>query len=159
MSKVILSELIDALESQSDESQVYLNKNTGELIYLTEEDIQAVEDNVPLDDYPEWQQETIEKARIIFGTSSGIFLQLPGKWDLHEYDIMENFTHTVENLELADNLNNAIRGKGAFRRFKDTIHEYGIQDHWYTYRGNALREIAIDWCREQNIEYIDKTNK
>ena len=159
MSKVILSELIDALESQSDESQIYLNRNTGEIIYLTEEDIQAVENNDPLDDYPEWQQETIEKARIILGTSSEIFLQLPDKWDIHEYEIMENFIDTIENLELADNLNNVIRGKGAFRRFKDMIHEYDIQDHWYTHRDDALREIAIDWCREQNIEYIDKTGK
>ena len=159
MSKVNLTELIDALDMQSDESQYYLNRNTGQLIYLTEEDIQAVEENEPLDYYPEWQQDTIKKARSILGSSSGVFLELPDKWGIHEYDIMSRFVQSIENVELADKLSNAIRGKGAFRRFTDLLYEYEIQDQWYAYRGDALGGIAIDWCREQNIEYIDEINK
>ena len=85
--------------------------------------------------------------------------QLPDKWDIHEYDIMARFVQGIENTELADKLSNAIRGKGAFRRFTDLIYEYEIQDQWYAYHGDAIRGIAIDWCREQNIEYIDEMNR
>lgn len=50
-----------------------------------------------------------------------------------------------------------IKGSGAFRRFKDAVHHYGIADDWYKYRDNALRQTAIDWCRHNNIEF-EETN-
>jgi len=47
----------------------------------------------------------------------------------------------------------AIRGAGAFRRFRDTIHRLGIQDHWYAHRRTALEKIGVDWLEEYQISY------
>ncbi|MEH7302773.1 UPF0158 family protein [Neobacillus drentensis] len=54
-----------------------------------------------------------------------------------------------------DCLLRAIKGKGAFRRFKDNIIDLGLEDQWYSYRSKCYKEIAIEWCRENNIEFID----
>ncbi|MHC4632348.1 MAG: UPF0158 family protein, partial [Planctomycetota bacterium] len=48
------------------------------------------------------------------------------------------------------------KGRGAFRRFNDAIRDYGIADDWYKYRDDALKEIAIEWCEENGIEFDDK---
>lgn len=83
------------------------------------------------------------------------YLPLPTKFDIHEYSIMERFCRSREDDEMRDDLCDAIRGRGAFRRFKDSIHEHGIADDWYKYRDEALREIAIEWCEENGIPYTE----
>lgn len=55
---------------------------------------------------------------------------------------------TIQN-ELA----HAIRGKGAFRKFKDTIRYYGIEQQWYDNQKEACKQIAIQWCQEEGLEY------
>lgn len=59
---VSLRDFINEMDVLSDEHTAYLNKRTGELITLSDEELSAAEDEVDLSDYPEWQQEMIEKA-------------------------------------------------------------------------------------------------
>ena len=47
-------------------------------------------------------------------------------------------------------------GAGAFNRFNNCIHHYGIADDWYWYRFNAMKRIVIDWCKANNIEHEDQ---
>ena len=61
--KVKLSELIETLDLQGLESTSYLNKETGELITITEEEFHAAEDGDSLDDYPDWQHDNIKTAK------------------------------------------------------------------------------------------------
>lgn len=68
---------------------------------------------------------------------------------------MERFCLSIEDEEISDSLYYAIKGKGAFRRFKEGIHRYGITDDWYKYREEALKQMARDWCEENDIEYIE----
>jgi hypothetical protein len=46
------------------------------------------------------------------------YLELPNKYDVNEYEIMEEFCLTVSDQRKQDSLLRAIKGKGAFRRFK-----------------------------------------
>jgi hypothetical protein len=62
----------------------------------------------------------------------------------------------LDNQKISDILCDLISGSGAFRRFKDAIHKYDIADDWYKYRNDALKEIAIEWCREHNIEFDEQ---
>ncbi|MFQ6115353.1 MAG: hypothetical protein ACE5NG_14940, partial [bacterium] len=59
MSPVKLDAIIEGMECQSDERTSYLNKKTGEVVTISDEEFSAVEDEEPIDDYPEWQQENI----------------------------------------------------------------------------------------------------
>ncbi|MEN6446654.1 MAG: UPF0158 family protein, partial [Syntrophaceae bacterium] len=45
-------------------------------------------------------------------------------------------------------------GRGAFRRFKDSIHRRGIEKDWYQYRDERLEEIIIDWLEAKEIPFI-----
>ena len=114
--RVKLSDIIDGLESQSDESSSFLDKKTGEVILMTDYAMRAAEENEPLEDVPDWERELVATAREILA-ETGQYLQLPTKYDLDEYSIMENFCMSLEKKQIGDILYDLISGSGAFRRF------------------------------------------
>ena len=150
---VKLTDIIEGLEFQSDDGSSHLNTTTGEVVYITDEELRAAEEEEPLDNFPAWQHDAIRIANDLLETDH--YLPLPTKFDIHEYRIMERFCYAVDDEDRRDALCNAIRGRGAFRYFKDKIHEYGIADDWYKYRDDALREIAMAWCEEHGIQYTE----
>lgn len=83
------------------------------------------------------------------------FEKLPTKFDIHEWDIMHEFAESVEPERLNDELQNAIHGAGAFRYFKDTLRRHRREKDWHAYREEALRQIAIEWCEDNGIEYTE----
>lgn len=66
---------------------------------------------------------------------------------------MQEFIYSLEDEFIQDELLDAINGRRAFRRFKDTLYEYGIENKWYEYRDKAYRKIALDWLDANNIKY------
>ena len=83
------------------------------------------------------------------------YLSLPDRFEINEYSIMERFCLSVDDEDLRDDLGSAIRGRGAFRRFKDRMQLYGMAEEWYRYRDAALREIAVVWCEAHGITYTE----
>lgn len=77
----------------------------------------------------------------------------PEKDEINEYQIMVDFIETIDNLEIKNNLQRLIHGKGAFRRFKDYCIEMGIIQDWYDFRDKKYKEIAIAWCKQNELEY------
>jgi hypothetical protein len=149
--RVKLSDLIEGMDFQSDEQSSFLNLTTGEVVSITDEELRAAENDEPLEDFPEWQHDAIRIAGEIRETDH--YLPLPDRFEIHEYRIMERFCLSVDDDDLRDDLSGAIRGRGAFRRFKDRVQAYGIAEEWYRYRDAALREIAMAWCEEHGIPY------
>src|SRR6266446_10757652 len=123
---VKLKDIIEGLEFLTDEGSSYLNTVTGEVVYATTEELRAAEEAQPLEDFPEWQHDAIRIARDIIETEH--YLPLPDRFEMHEYQIMERFCLSREDDDLCDDLCNAIRGRGAFRRFKDRVQAYGIAE-------------------------------
>jgi len=152
---VLLSKIVEVLDIQGDEDSSHLDKITGEVISLRHDDFSAVENGESLDDYAQWERENIQMAEKILNDCHKNYLPLPSKFDVHEYRIMENFCFSVQDEEICETLCNAIRGGGAFRRFKDCIYRFEIADNWYKYRAEVLKEMAIDWCDANDIAYED----
>ena len=152
--QVKLKDVVDHLEMLGDETSAYLNKQTGELWVASDDEFLEEDDDeeVDLSDYPEWQKEAILKAGDI--RSSSDWIALPGKFEIHEWDIMEQFCQSIEDSELSKRLLSLIRGGGAFRRFKNSIYESGMDNAWYQFRDAALERIAIDWLDENGIAYV-----
>ncbi|MEG3070168.1 MAG: hypothetical protein HQP61_11650 [Peptococcaceae bacterium] len=148
---VNLDEIIEALETQTEEISNFLDLKTGEVLFITDEEFQAAENGEPLDGFPDWQQESILTAREILEKDH--YIPLPSRYDIDEYSIMERFCLSVTDEELQNILFNAIRSRGAFRRFKDNIHRHGIAEDWYKYRDEAFKQQAIDWCKANDIKY------
>ena len=133
--KVKLDDIIDALEfvNCGMDTSAYLNPETYEIVYI--------------DDYSDTSEEEREK---IYDE----YIALPTKYYIDEYSMMEEFIETIEDVRLYNQLYIAISGKGAFRRFKDTCINFDVIDDWYKFRDKKYRELAIEWCKDNNIEYI-----
>jgi len=149
--QVKLQDILKGMDFQSDEQSSFLNLTTGEVVSITDEELRAAENDEPLEDFPEWQHDAIRIARDIVETEH--YLPLPDRFEINEYRIMERFCLSVEDTDIQGDLCDAIRGRGAFRRFKDSIQAYGIAEAWYRYRDEALREIAVAWCEAHEIPY------
>jgi Uncharacterised protein family (UPF0158) len=151
--RVKLSDLIEGMDFQSDEQSSFLNLTTGEVVSITDEELRTAENDEPLEDFPEWQHDAIRIAKDIVETDH--YLPLPDRFEINEYRIMERFCLSVDDEDIRDNLCDAIRGRGAFRRFKDRMQLYGLADDWYRYRDAALREIAMAWCEAHGLQYTE----
>ena len=148
-----LKDIIEGLEFLTEEGSSYLNTTTGEVVYVTTEELRAAEEEQPLEDFPEWQHDAIRIAGEIRETDH--YLPLPDRFEINEYCMMERFCLSVDDDDLRDDLCDAIRGRGAFRRFKDRVHAYGMAEAWYRYRDEALREMAMAWCEAHGIASTD----
>ena len=151
---VKLSDIVEALEMQSDESTYYLDNRTGTVYLLSPDELYAGEEDDPLEDYPEWQRKLIEISRRLANGEDENLFELPTRWDVNEYGIMEAFCDRQDPAN-RDTLNGAIKGKGAFRRFKDTLAELDLFDQWNQFRRANLKDMAFEWCRDNEIAYVD----
>jgi hypothetical protein len=149
--RISLKTLFDEVDFIPQETTVYLNRKTGEIVSVTDEEMSAAEDDEDLADYPGWEQDSIRKAKEI--SESDDYIALPTQFDLDEYSIMRDFCHSVEDADIREELSHAIAGRGAFRWFKDRIHHYGLQKRWYAFRKEAIKQELADWCEANGIAY------
>jgi hypothetical protein len=147
-----LNDIVEALEIQFDESLSFLDRDTGRVETVSKELMSEAEEPGDEDlDPPESQDEEWELAKQI--VASDRFLRLPTKFDIHEWSIMEDFSQSVKSERTRADLLHAIHGAGAFRNFKYIVRRDGIEKVWYAFRTEALRQIAIDWCEENEIAW------
>jgi len=155
---VKLMDLTDSLEMASEESSAYLDLQTGTVVivqnYLLRRAENAKDDTIP-DNTLDWEEDEYAAARAIDAADKR-YLALPDKFDFHEYHHMERFIGTIADDRTADQLWRAIKGKGAFRHFKDTAHRLGLIDDWYRYRDEALKKFMLGWAEVNNVP-VDKT--
>ena len=154
---ISLRDFVDEMQVFSDEEHAYLNKATGELTTITNDEIAVIESGDDWNDYPEWQQSVFQKTKEVL--SSDDYLDLPSRFDIHEYEIMERFCFSVSDEKISNVLLSKIRGSGAFHKFKDTIYRYGIEEDWFRFKDEAYKEIAISWLESHGFEYIDDMNR
>ncbi|MDO4466289.1 MAG: UPF0158 family protein [Bacillota bacterium] len=132
---IILPELLEAMESANEDVQTFYEISTGKIHYV----------------FAYMDEEVLEEME-----DSDDFIALPDKNDIHEYRLMEDFIRMVKDEEAKEKLHRSIRGKGAFRRFKEKVCILGLQKEWFDYRDQKYREIAQDWCMKYDITPIEK---
>jgi len=138
---VNLKIIIEALEMTMENLSQYLDIETGEIILISDDDafdLDDLEDQVS----PEQIEENPKR-----------YLLLPDKYEIHEWSIMQEFANSIETAEISEQLLTALRGKGAFRYFKDTAARLGVLDRWYLFRTEQLTMIAKQWCDANEIKY------
>jgi hypothetical protein len=69
------------------------------------------------------------------------------------YQDMADFTETIASEQARQRLARAIQGKGAFRRFKDELHDRhpGLLPAWYTFRDSRARHRAVQWLADRAL--------
>ena len=125
---ILLKQVMDAIEMACDSRTEFYDRKTGETVLLPD---------------PIWTGESDEELKELLESEPDRFLRFPTKFEIHEYSIMESFVASLHAGKICDELTRAIRGKGAFRRFKDTIRYYGIEQLWYDYFSMYFRSCSL----------------
>lgn len=99
----------------------------------------------------QWMQDAINTVRK-FLEDKADYIELPTKYDFHEYHVMEKFILSLPHESQREDLYYSIKGKGAFSNFKRGIARYSLDDEWYKYRDDALKNLAIEWCKVNDFE-------
>ena len=134
-----LSDVVDALESLNDESYFFYSIKDDSIVFLYDGMVDTIKDE-------ELYEEILEGC-------DDNYISLPDKYDIHEYQIMVDFVDTVNNVNKQNQLYNSLRGKGAFRRFKNTLYELDLIHEWYKYKEEKYLNKAKQWCEKHNIAY------
>ena len=126
--QIKLEEVIEAIDKTDVETQYYY--------YIPEERIIIKDDDTIKDKY---------------------LIPLPSHKQIDDYGTMKNFIEDLDDEEAQGWLAEAIKGAGAFRRFRSTLERFGISEKWYSYLEEAHENIAIDWCEYYGIEYLENS--
>lgn len=130
LDRVDLGELCSALEDNSPEDEWWLDPATGELelrsAYL---------------DGAEGNEDLLERLVLVDPIGS------------HEaYADMEDFATRVRDPRARDLLLRAIAGRGAFRRFKDTLLDFPeLREAWFGFHDARMKRRAIAWLRDREL--------
>lgn len=69
------------------------------------------------------------------------------------YAIMSDFIGMVDDIAFAGKLRSAISGKGAFRRFRETVDEDdALRRRWLSYRTKRHYHLALDWLHKLGLD-------
>ena len=129
--------LEDAFENNAPEVHSYLHLTTGEVLRV----VDGVAD-------PQMH------VRI---ASDGNYLRIDPVSSREQYRWMERFIPMVENGDLRGKLTQAIDGKGAFRRFKDVLMNYGLErERWFAFRSERLRTFMEAWLAAHAIRSVER---
>ena len=144
---VSLVEMVSEMAEVVDNHTAFLNRKTGELLTMNDQQRALFENSQPVHDMSE-DQHAVREAM-----ESGNLLELPSKFEHHEYSIVERFCESINEPRHKRKLKKAIRGRRAFRDFQKVLGKLGIQERWIGFRNRELEELAVDWLDRNDIAY------
>jgi predicted nucleotidyltransferase len=127
---VDLADIAEALEDNSYEHRWYLDPQTGSVEFRSE-----YTEEEPDEDPDELGWIGIRSL----GSGEG-------------YRDMEDFIDQVRDPRASDLLARAIEGRGAFRRFKDTLLDFPeLRRAWFTFHDVRMERRAIEWLLDEEL--------
>ncbi|RPI30315.1 MAG: hypothetical protein EHM70_14205 [Chloroflexota bacterium] len=167
--KIDLSELELAFTSGSEMISYFLDLEIGKVISIPDDERGLLEsiyesyydEQTETVDWekafleervPDWQQVLLQDADRVEADSGSRFIAIPSE-DSHEgYRDMEAFIGTVRDRGLQERLERAIRGRGAFRYFKDILLDYPAErERWFQFKQERLHQRILDWLLAHEI--------
>lgn len=156
--KVDMEDISIIMDTDSYENQAYFDTLTGDTIYIPA-DLNN-EDNVYDEKYvanlPKWEREMVDQVKAIYEDEDRRFIFIPKRDSFEAYDIMVQFVKKLDDIDISEELFDALDGKGAFRRFKNVIKRYPkIEKQWYKYKEEADKQEVREWLWSIGIEPIE----
>jgi Uncharacterised protein family (UPF0158) len=138
LSSLDLEEIADALPDQTDyEHRWLINPQTGEIVFWTADT--GIDGQTPVD-----LDDLVDDRDLV------CIDPLPSwVW----YQDMADFAEAVTDDRAGRRLARAIQGRGAFRRFKDELHEEhpDLLPAWYAFRDARARRRAVQWLADNSL--------
>lgn len=172
--RVDLADLADAFDDASREAPAYLDLDTGAVIRTSADvlhELDAIRSELPDEPpdteayraafaaaserrgVPAWMRAALREADALAEGLGTRFIEVPEADSRAGYADMAAFVETVASPRLRDRLAAAIRGRGAFRRFKDALTDHPAErERWFAFKDARLRERARDWLASEGIE-------
>lgn len=159
------ADLLQGFHMSDMEGMAYLDSHTGAVMIVASEsgeqdfrppEADTLEETLALIDADTYSDEgiremLIDAARIEFDTEGRYLLILP-QTSRDGYGDMRAFVDSLGDTPLADRLDIAIQGSGAFRRFKDTVaHDPQAEQAWYAFRDARELVRAKAWLDDEGI--------
>ena len=139
LDRVNLGELCSALEDNSPEHEWWLDPLTGEL-EIRSDDIESDDG----DEHP--------------ADRGWIYVEPVGSGEA--YGDMGDFVARVPDPRARDLLERAIAGRGAFRRFKDTLFEFPeLRTAWFAFHDARMEGRAIEWLADRELIAADAAQR
>jgi hypothetical protein len=173
--KIDLEELKFVMESRFDEMWHYLDLETGEIVLVTQdarrasealletiapdisdaEAIAAIETANQAETVSDSEKAELRAAALVEIGYNTCFIEIPQVDSREGYQDMEAFIETVSNRHVRELLEVAIRGKGAFRRFKDVLNDHPAErERWFKFKDAQWHQRALEWLDDEGIEPI-----
>ena len=139
-----MDDVLDAMStSEMDPVRFHLDLETG-----------AVESQLTSEIFAELGEESTEFDRLLEQNPSR-YEDIPTYGSRAEYRLMCEFVEAIEEDDIRAQLDVALQGKGAFRRFRDVVFAYpDLKTAWLERRQQALLEEALAWLDSLDIEPI-----
>ncbi|MGU8014931.1 UPF0158 family protein [Streptococcus suis] len=142
---VWFQDVVDALQMLSQDDRYYYDSHLDALVYLSVEDFRF--------ESRDGLEEEIEED------VTGRFVRLPTYYDFNPYTFIERYVYYLPDGDLSDRLSRAIRGRGAFRRFKSELERSDRLEDWYAFETQCYKELVLEWCQENKIAIVENRLK
>ncbi|MBS0686849.1 UPF0158 family protein [Streptococcus suis] len=142
---VSFQDVVDSLQMISQGDRYYYDSRIDELVYLSVGEFRI--------ESREGLEEEIEED------VAGRFVGLPTYYDFNPYTFMELYISDLTDGDLSGRLSRAIRGRGAFRRFKNELERCDCLEEWYAFETQCYKELVLEWCQENKIAIVDNRLK
>ena len=166
--KINRTDLEAAFETGFSETHHYLDTETGEVLIVGDDYRQELEDlmeeagpeakleGVLRDSgLPDWHKQALAEAQRVEDDDGTRLVQVP-ETDAHE-DIrdMAAFARTVPEPRLRAELERALDGRGAFRRFREALaSDFRERERWFQFKRERLRAHMTDWLASLDLEPV-----
>ena len=175
--RVDLADLALAFDDASWEASTFLDLDTGEVIRITAElrdELEAIYPELPEEpadeasyrsafaaalerrELPDWMDALLIEADAVERSLGTRFLGVPEADSRDGYEDMHAFSGSVSRPRLQEQLWAAIRGPGAFRRFKDVLASAPTdRERWFAFKDDRLRQRVLAWLADEAIELAE----
>ena len=133
------------MEWRNDLTTAYLDKQTGEIVLVSEDELDP--------DEAEQKRERLDEE-------PGRYVEIEPV-DSHEgYQRMEDFILSLSDRATQEALSDALDKPRPFRRFKDALDDSpDAEQQWYDFEAKAAERRMREWLEEQGIdaELVDRS--
>jgi len=135
----------------------FVDRESGRLVAVDLELYRAAKSKRPADEeLAESGSQELELARSIVADKGRRFVTGPGPADFPEYQTMQDYVASLTDRTLAFELAQAIKARGAFRKFKEALDHFGMRHDWLAFRDRALDRCAREWVAKRQFA-LDET--
>lgn len=133
--RIDAGELLMAMEDHGGYATSYLDRQTGEILRISE-----------YDDEREELQDKIEADE-----SRYLYIEpIPSQ---ESFEVMEDFIASVSDEEAKSTLEQAISRRRPFRNFKDAFYDFPqVREEWFRFHNEMLLQKAKEWVEVEGID-------